>query len=314
MEEGNRTNLIVNYLPQTLTDQEFRQMFVAVGPVRASKIIRDRSTGYSYGFGFVDFMNPEDAEKAISELNGLPVQNKTIKVAFSRNHDDAKGANLYIRNLPRDMNNDQLAEMFSPCGSVVNSRILTDQFTGLSKGVGFVLFDRKQEAETAIARFHNTVPPGGTEALNVRHAEENAGKARPPANMANYSYGMNGGGGGGGGPMRSQGMGNRYRYNPMTGGSMQGGYGPRPPAPTGNGFVLFVYNIGTDADETSLWQLFSPFGTIAKVDVIRDADKNNQCKGFGFVTMPNYHEAANAINALHGYTYKQKPLQVSFKK
>ena len=54
-------------------------------------------------------------------------------------------------------------------------------------------------------------------------------------------------------------------------------------------------NIGTDADETALWQLFSPFGTIAKVDVIRDADKNNQCKGFGFVTMPNYHEAANAI-------------------
>ncbi len=321
-EEDNRTNLIVNYLPQTLTDQEFRQMFVAIGPVKASRIIRDRTTGYSYGFGFVDYVNQEDAEKAISELNGLPVQNKTIKVAFSRNHEDAKGANLYIRNLPRDMTADQLKDLFSVCGSIVNTRILTDQFTGLSKGVGFVLYDRKQEADVAIARFHNTVPPGGTEALNVRHAEENAGKARPPNHMANFGYGgghhgMNGGGGGhggggGGGPMRSQGMG-RYRYNPMTGGNM--GYGPRPIPPNNNGgFVLFVYNIGTDADETALWQLFSPFGTIAKVDVIRDADKNNQCKGYGFVSMPHYHEAANAITALNGYTYKQRPLQVSFKK
>ena len=311
MADGNRTNLIVNYLPQTLTDQEFRQMFVAIGQVRASKIIRDKATGYSYGFGFVDYMNPEDAEKAIHELNGMPVQNKTIKVAFSRNHDEAKGANLYIRNLPRDWNTDQLKEMFEISGAVVNCRILTDQFTGLSKGVGFVLFDKKNEADDAIARFHNTIPNGGTEALNVKHAEENVGKARPPSTMANYGYGANGAGGGG--PMRSQGMGNRYRYNPMTGGGMQG-YGPRPPAPSGTGYVLFVYNIGTDADETALWQLFSPFGTIAKVDVIRDADKNNQCKGFGFVTMPNYHEAANAINALNGYTYKQKPLQVSFKK
>ena len=118
-------------------------MFVAIGQVRASKIIRDKATGYSYGFGFVDYMNPEDAEKAIHELNGMPVQNKTIKVAFSRNHDEAKGANLYIRNLPRDWNTDQLKEMFEISGAVVNCRILTDQFTGLSKGVVLYYLTRR---------------------------------------------------------------------------------------------------------------------------------------------------------------------------
>lgn len=49
---------------------------------------------------------------------------------------------------------------------MVNCRILCDNFTGVSKGVGFVLFDRKSQAEQAIAAWNNVVPPGGTE---VRH-------------------------------------------------------------------------------------------------------------------------------------------------
>ena len=52
---------------------------------------------------------------------------------------------------------------FSEQGSVVNCRILCDQFTGQSKGVGFVLFDRRSQAEAAIAAWDDKVPPGGTE-------------------------------------------------------------------------------------------------------------------------------------------------------
>ncbi len=316
-------------------------MFISIGPVRASKIIRDRASGYSYGFGFVDYMSEEDAEKAIKELNGLQVQHKNIKVAYSRNHEDAKQANLYIRNLPREMTQDQLKDLFQACGNVIQCRILTDQFTGLSKGVGFVLYDKKQEAERAINTFNNTVPPGGTEALNVKKAEDNTGKARPPPMMGGPMGGYgdvppgppSGGGGrgrggygmnGGGGPMRGM-MGRGYRYNPMGGGGGMGSSGAArlmsgsspyggPPAPAGGGHTLFVYNIGLDADETSVHELFSPFGIIDKVDIMRDASRGNQCKGFCFVTYRSLHEAANACNALNGYTYKTKPLQVSFKK
>ncbi len=311
-------------------------MFISIGPVRASKIIRDRASGYSYGFGFVDYMSEEDAEKAIKELNGLQVQHKNIKVAYSRNHEDAKQANLYIRNLPREMTQDQLKDLFSACGDVVQCRILTDQFTGLSKGVGFVLYDKKQEADRAINTFNNTTPPGGTEALNVKRAEDNTGKARPPAMgggggggpMGDYGYAPPPAGGGGrgrggygmngGGPMRGM-MGRGYRYNPMGGGGsgvarMMAGNTPYGGPPAGGGHTLFVYNIGLDADENSVYELFGPFGTIDKVDIMRDVNRGNQCKGFCFVTFRNLHEAANACNALNGYTYKTKPLQVSFKK
>jgi len=91
-----------------------------------------------------------------------------------------------------------------------------------------------------------------------------------------------------------------------------GGPGNAGGAAGDKGFVLFVYNIGTDTDEYALWQLFSPYGAVQRVNVIRDFQKK-QGKGYGFVTMANYDEAVWAIQNLNGYTLISKPLQVSFK-
>lgn len=336
MNVESKTNLIINYLPQTLTDEEFRSMFLAIGPLKASKIVRDKATGYSYGFGFVDYNQEADAARAIQTLNGLQLQNKRIKVAYSRSGEKIKGANLYVRNIPRNMTQNELEEIFSPHGDIVQSRILTDNNTGQSKGVGFILYNTKDQAEAAIAHLDGFTPEGCEQPLNVKYAEDNKGKARPPVIVVNqrgspsgYSggggfgqgYGNGGagygngagdgggyGGGGGYGPMRSQ---NRYnRYNPMTSNYSN----PNSGLNVGEtGFVLFVYNIGPETDERELWQLFSPFGVVQKVNVIRDNVKNTG-KGYGFVTMANYQEAMSAIQNLNGYKYAQgKPLQVSFK-
>ena len=358
MSTTNPTNLIVNYLPQTLTDEEFRSMFLSIGPLKSSKIIRDKATNYSYGFGFVDYAKEEDAEKAIQTLNGLQLQNKRIKVALARHGESIKGANLYVRNIPRDMTADDLEMLFAQHGRIIQCRILTDQITGKSKGVGFVLFDGREQAESAIAALDGHVPEGGTEWLSVKFAEDNKGKARaPPIQQANFntpipglmSGGYPGGYGGRGGrgafrggygrggfqgghmghvdarpgPMRSQNQNRFNRFNPMGGNNGYGGAGgaaapaPAPSASgTGSGdggFTLFVYNIGPVADERALWQLFSPFGEIQKVNVIRDFQKD-QGKGYGFVTMNNYHDAMNAIQSLNGYEFiPSKGLQVSFK-
>ncbi|KAL3213494.1 hypothetical protein MRX96_035348 [Rhipicephalus microplus] len=77
--EDSKTNLIVNYLPQTMTQEEIRSLFSSIGEVESCKLIRDKVTGQSLGYGFVNYVRPEDAEKAINTLNGLRLQNKTIK-------------------------------------------------------------------------------------------------------------------------------------------------------------------------------------------------------------------------------------------
>lgn len=105
-----------------------------------------------------------------------------------------------------------------------------------------------------------------------------------------------------------------FRFSPMSvdhmgGGGMSGG---NMAGSSSSGWCIFIYNLGQDADEGILWQMFGPFGAVTNVKVIRDFN-TNKCKGFGFVTMPNYEEAAMAIASLNGYRLGDKILQVSFK-
>lgn len=83
-DDDSRTNLIVNYLPQSMSQDELRSLFSSVGDVESAKLIRDKVAGHSLGYGFVNFVNPNDAERAISTLNGLRLQSKTIKVMCQR--------------------------------------------------------------------------------------------------------------------------------------------------------------------------------------------------------------------------------------
>jgi len=75
-----RTNLIINYLPPTMTQDEIKDLFGSIGAIESCKLVRDKTTGQSLGYGFVNFIRTEDADKAVKTMNGLRLQNKTIKV------------------------------------------------------------------------------------------------------------------------------------------------------------------------------------------------------------------------------------------
>ncbi|GFW37288.1 ELAV-like protein 1 [Trichonephila clavipes] len=315
-----KTNLIINYLPQMLTDNEFRNLFQSIGPVKAAKIVRHKSTGYSYGFGFVEYTRDTDAARAIQTLNGFQLQNKKIKVAYSRpGGDNIKNANLYIRGIPKTMTEEQLESLLSEFGEIIQVRLLKDATGGRNKGVGFVLYDQRNQAEDAIKKLNGQILEGGTEPLMIKYAEDNAKKVRAPmSNPITTPYvdpfGV-GGRFGGGGPVRHSIQG-RFRYNPMTnmGGMNSYGYSAASGlnVASDSGHILFVYNIGPDTDEKTVWQLFARYGTVQKVNVIREGG-TGAGKGYGFVTMPNYDEAVLAIESLNGIAFFGKPLQVSFK-
>ncbi|XP_049844992.1 ELAV-like protein 3 isoform X16 [Schistocerca gregaria] len=319
-QEESKTNLIVNYLPQTMTQEEIRSLFSSIGEVESCKLIRDKVTGQSLGYGFVNYHRPEDAEKAINTLNGLRLQNKTIKVSYARPSSEAiKGANLYVSGLPKNMTQQDLENLFSPYGRIITSRILCDNITVrqfvsgagdslpcLSKGVGFIRFDQRIEAERAIQELNGTVPKGSTEAITVKFANNpsNNNKAIPPlaAYLAPQARRF-------GGPIHHPT--GRFRYSPLAGDLLANSMLPGN-AMNGSGWCIFVYNLAPETEENVLWQLFGPFGAVQSVKVIRDL-QTNKCKGFGFVTMTNYDEAVVAIQSLNGYTLGNRVLQVSFK-
>nr|XP_008101966.1 PREDICTED: ELAV-like protein 3 isoform X2 [Anolis carolinensis] len=325
--DDSKTNLIVNYLPQNMTQEEFKSLFGSIGEIESCKLVRDKITGQSLGYGFVNYVDSNDADKAINTLNGLKLQTKTIKVSYARpSSASIRDANLYVSGLPKTMSQKEMEQLFSQYGRIITSRILVDQVTGVSRGVGFIRFDKRIEAEEAIKGLNGQKPLGASEPITVKFANNPSQKTGQALlthlyqttarrytgplhhqtqrfrldNLLNMAYGVKS-------PLSLI-----SRFSPITIDSMTSLAGVNLTGASSAGWCIFVYNLSPEADESVLWQLFGPFGAVTNVKVIRDFT-TNKCKGFGFVTMTNYDEAAMAIASLNGYRLGDRILQVSFK-
>ncbi len=76
--------LFVGGLPFSTTDEELSQLFSAHGTVGYAKVITDRDTGRSKGFGFVEFENDDEGKAAEKALNGTEISGRTITVNEAR--------------------------------------------------------------------------------------------------------------------------------------------------------------------------------------------------------------------------------------
>jgi len=78
------TKLYVGSLPYSTTEQQLTELFAQHGTVQSAKVISDRYTGQSRGFGFVEMATNEEAQKAITALNGTPLGGRTLVVNEAR--------------------------------------------------------------------------------------------------------------------------------------------------------------------------------------------------------------------------------------
>jgi RNA recognition motif-containing protein len=74
-------NIFVGSLPFKLKEEDLKRLFEAYGEVSSVKLINDRETGRSKGFGFVEMPDDESAQQAIEGLNGSEVEGRTIAVS-----------------------------------------------------------------------------------------------------------------------------------------------------------------------------------------------------------------------------------------
>ncbi|CAI5442860.1 unnamed protein product [Caenorhabditis angaria] len=398
----SKTNLIINYLPQGMTQEEVRSLFTSIGEIESCKLVRDKITGQSLGYGFVNYVKEEDALRAVSSFNGLRLQNKTIKVSYARpSNDQIKGSNLYVSGIPKSMTLHELEAIFVPFGQIITSRILSDNVTGLSKGVGFVRFDKKEEADNAIRTLNGTIPIGCQEQITVKFANnpasntaknvlqeleavQQAASLVPLTTILGAAAATPLRAASGLGPIHHSSIASKYRYSPMgatisaqptaalsadylttsallqmsqlnalaglTGfptttpqmsdfsellyaqqaaavqqtssppataaqaqlAALSASVAATLPAADTAGYCLFVYNLGADTEDQLLWQLFSPFGAVVNVKLIRDFS-TQKCKGYGFVSMGGYTEAYNAMISLNGTQLAGRTLQICFK-
>ena len=118
--------------------------------------------------------------------------------------------NIYVGNLPYNCDDNALRELFSEAGQVSMAKVITDRYSGASRGFGFVEMPSAEEGQAAISRF-NGYNMGGRN-LTVNEAKPREG-------------GGGGGGRGPGGGGRGPGGGGRGGRGPGGGGGGRGGYG-----------------------------------------------------------------------------------------
>lgn len=80
----NNNKLFVGSLSWDTTDQALGDFFAQCGNVTSAKVLTDRETGRSRGFGFVEMSSEAEAQKAIADLNGKELDGRTINVSIAR--------------------------------------------------------------------------------------------------------------------------------------------------------------------------------------------------------------------------------------
>ena len=84
MTQTMNKKLYVGSLPFSTTEEELHELFSSYGPIASVRIVTDKFTGMSKGFGFVEMENADDARKAVEGLNGKALNGRTLIVNDAR--------------------------------------------------------------------------------------------------------------------------------------------------------------------------------------------------------------------------------------
>lgn len=141
----DKTCLIINYIPQTMTETRLIEIFRTIGPVKSGRIMYDKETGNSFGYGFITYQTEEDAHMAIQKLNGFEIDNKTLKVSYSRPQSkETRNTGLCVRNLPESYTENDVKSLFQQHGTIIQIRMPKTH-----PGMAFIIMSSHSEATSA---------------------------------------------------------------------------------------------------------------------------------------------------------------------
>lgn len=270
-------NIFIRGLDKNIDSKDLHDSLSVWGNIISCKVVVDRQTGESKGYGFVHFETKEGAQQAIKKLNGNLISGKKVTVGAFVKRDEREAVqqwtNLFVKNIPLDWDEEKFSAEFSAFGKVSSSKLVLDD-EGKSKGFGFADFEKHEDAKAAVEGLHDkelgTDEEGKVKKLYVTRfmkAWERAKsikekKEREAMERAKLYQGKN----------------------------------------------LYVKNLQENCTDEQLRTHFSEYGTVTSAKISRD--KNGRSKGFGFVC---FSEKDNALKALqqHQKMFMDKPLHVA---
>ncbi|XP_043688123.1 polyadenylate-binding protein RBP45 isoform X1 [Telopea speciosissima] len=258
--------LWIGDLQYWMEESYLHSCFAHTGEVVSVKVIRNKQSGQSEGYGFIEFVSHAAADRALQSYNNTPMPNieqnfRLNWATFSsgeRRQDDGSDFPIFVGDLAADVTDYMLQETFrSHYPSVKGAKVVTDRATGRSKGYGFVRF--------------------GDESEQIRAMTEMTGMFCSTRQMRI-------------GPATTKKtVGGQQQSKPSYQSTIQGTQNENDP----NNTTIFVGGLDSNVTEDLLRQVFAQFGELVHVKI----PMGKRC---GFVQFANRANAEEALLMLHG--------------
>lgn len=216
-DDAEPSTIFVGQLSWNVDNEWLESEFEQYGEIKSARVVTERDSGRSRGFGYVEFASPEMAKKAL-EMAGKEVDGRHINVdlaaprgsnsasprdraprEFSRQVSGPPTETLFVANLPFSATEEDVSTAFEEFGTVVSVRLPVDGRSGSPKGFGYVEFESAEQSKAAIDA---AGPAEGTEPIEMDGRALRLDYSQPrPERTERSSFGGGGGGrfGGGGG-------------------------------------------------------------------------------------------------------------------
>ncbi|NIG61571.1 poly(A) binding protein, cytoplasmic 4-like protein [Pontoporia blainvillei] len=156
--EYRQASLYVGDLHADVSEDLLFKKFSAVRPVLSICICRDLVTCRSLGYAYVNFLQLEDAQKALDTMNFDPIKGKSICLMWSQRDAYLRTSgigNVFIKNLDKSIDNKTLYEHFSSFGKILSSKVMSDDHG--SRCYAFVHFQNQTATDRAIQEMNGAL-------------------------------------------------------------------------------------------------------------------------------------------------------------
>lgn len=323
-------NIFVKNLNESIDNKQLYDTFSLFGNILSCKVVTDRETGKSKGYGYVHYETAEAAKAAIEKLDGMLIDGQEVQVGEFMRRNERPGqsdwTNCYVKNIPLEWDDAKLNEEFAKFGEIMSATI--------SRGVN--KRKKKKQSTTPATETNDPKPEAESsekteEAVEEEKRTEDVESDEKDEEIVSLGYGfvnfvdhesavqavdeLNGR------EYESSVDGETIKQELFVGRAQKKSERERElrakfeaqkmdRISKFQGVNLYVKNLDDSVTDDMLRDEFSSLGTITSARVMKDL-KANRSRGFGFVCYSTPEEATRAVTEMNGKLIANKPIFVA---